>query len=86
MHPDMGFDFAVCDDAGRTRAIVEAKRSLGTDAAWAAQLRRNWLAHGLVPAADVFILVPDRLYMWHGSTPAGARRQERPAIPRDSRG
>jgi hypothetical protein len=73
MHPDMGFDFAVRDDAGRTRAIVEAKRSLGTNAAWAAQLRRNWMSHGLLPAADVFALVlPDRLYMWLGSPPPGA--------------
>jgi hypothetical protein len=73
MFPALPFDFTVYDDAGRPRATVEAKRSLGTDAAWAAQLRRNWLARGLIPAADVFVLVlPDRLYMWHGSPPAGA--------------
>lgn len=73
MHRDMPFDFTVYDDAGRPRAIVEAKRSLGTDAAWAAQIRRKWLEKGLIPAADVFVLVlPDRLYMWHDSTPPGA--------------
>jgi hypothetical protein len=69
----MRFDFTVYDDSGRTRAIVEAKRSLGTDAVWAAQLRRNWLAHGPLPPSDAFILVlPDRLYMWNGSAPDDA--------------
>jgi hypothetical protein len=69
----MHFDLTVYDDAGRPRVTVEIKRSLGTDAAWAAQIRRNWLEHGLVPAADLFVIVlPDRLYMWQGSPPAGA--------------
>lgn len=72
MHRGTPFDYIVYDDAGRPRAVVEAKSNLATNAMWAAQLRRNWLVHGMVPPADVFVLVlPDRLYMWHGSTPPG---------------
>ena len=66
----MQFDFTIYDDSGRPRAIVEAKRSLGTDSVWAAQLRRNWLEHGPLPPSDAFILiVPDRIYMWNGLAP-----------------
>jgi hypothetical protein len=53
----MRFDFTVYDDSGRPRAIVEAKRRIGTDGAWAAELRRNWLEHGPLPASDVFKLL-----------------------------
>jgi hypothetical protein len=73
MRIPMHFDLTVYDDAGRPRVTVEIKRSLGTNAAWAAQLRRNWLEHGLVPAADLFVIVlPDRLYLWRGSPPPSA--------------
>jgi hypothetical protein len=66
----MDFDFTVYDPTGRPRATVEAKRRIGTNRVWAAELRRNWLEHGPLPASDVFILVlPDRLYAWNASAP-----------------
>jgi hypothetical protein len=69
----MRFDFTVYDRSGRARAIVEAKRMLGTDTAWARQLRSNWLEHGPLPAADLFVVVvPDRIYIWNGDAPAAA--------------
>lgn len=67
------FDFAGYDHAGRLSVLVEAKRRAGTDATWAAQLRRNLLAHGAIPSADLFVvIVPDRLYVWRSSSPAEA--------------
>ncbi len=67
------FDFAGYDDAGRLAVLVEAKRRAGTDATWAAQLRRNLFAHGSIPEADLFaVIVPDRLYVWRASSPMDA--------------
>lgn len=69
----MRFDFVVYDASDRPRVIVEAKRRLGTDARWAAQLRRNWLVHGPLPEADLFVLVlPDHIYIWNTSAPSDA--------------
>lgn len=69
----MQFDFTIYDQSGRPRAVVEAKRRIGTNGTWAAELRRNWLEHGPLPASDVFILVlPDRVYMWNASAPEEA--------------
>lgn len=61
------FDFLVQDSAFRLSAIVEVKARRGTDADWAAQLRRNILAHGNVPDAEFFLIVTtDRVYLWKG--------------------
>jgi len=58
-------DLALYDRNGQLTAIAEVKNKLGTSREWAAQLRRNILAHGGHYSADFFLLVtPDRLYLW----------------------
>jgi len=44
---------------------VEVKSKLDATPQWAAQLRRNILAHGTFPDAPYFLMVfPDRFYLW----------------------
>lgn len=58
-------DLALYDRSGRLTAVAEIKNKLGTSCEWAAQTRRNILAHGGSYSADYFLLVtPDRLYLW----------------------
>lgn len=61
-------DLALYDRSGRLIAVAEIKNKLGTSREWAAQTRRNLLAHGQGYSADFFLLVtPDRLYVWKGA-------------------
>lgn len=58
-------DIVVHDSAGNLQLVVEVKNRIGASVEWAATLRRNLLAHNLVPAAPFFMLVlPDNLYLW----------------------
>ena len=58
-------DLALYDRGGRLTAVAEIKKRFGTSREWAAQTRRNILAHGASCTADYFLLVtPDRLYLW----------------------
>lgn len=58
-------DLALYDSNGQLTTIVEVKNKLGTSDEWAAQLRRNILAHGGYCHTAFFLLVtPDRLYLW----------------------
>ena len=58
-------DLALYDRSGRLAAVAEVKNRFGTSREWAAQTRRNILAHGAPSEADFFLLVtPDRLYLW----------------------
>ena len=58
-------DLALYDRGGRLTAVAEIKSRFGTSRKWAAQTRRNILAHGASCNADYFLLVtPDRLYLW----------------------
>jgi hypothetical protein len=60
-HPD----FVAFDPEGNALLVAEAKARTGTSASWAAKMRRNLLAHGLVPDARYFLLaLPDRFYLW----------------------
>ncbi len=44
---------------------VEVKTKLDATPGWAAQLRRNILAHGTFPNAPYFLMVfPNRFYLW----------------------
>ncbi len=62
------WDLALYDHSGRLTAVAEIKNKLGTSLEWAAQTRRNILAHGGPSNADYFLLVtPDRLYLWKGA-------------------
>jgi hypothetical protein len=63
----MRADIAVYDPSGQLRLIAEVKRKPGASAGWAAQMRRNIVAHGLLPKTDYFLLaLPDHFYLWRG--------------------
>ncbi len=62
------WDLATYSRDGQLILAVEVKNKLGTTPAWAAQLRRNILAHGVFPNAPYFLLaLPDRFYLWNNS-------------------
>lgn len=64
-------DLALYDQHGQLTALVEIKNKPGTSRAWAAQFRRNRLAHGGHYNADFFLLVtPDWLYLWKNTDAA----------------
>lgn len=68
-------DLALYDRHGQLAAMVEVKNKLGTSSDWAAQLRRNLLAHGGFGAVRYFLVVtPEWLYLWRdgGRAPGGA--------------
>jgi hypothetical protein len=61
-------DMALFSRDGQLTAVAEVKNRRGTSGEWAAELRRNILAHGGFPQADFFLMVtPDRLYLWKPS-------------------
>lgn len=58
-------DIAVYDAFNRLVLAVEDKSKLGTSSTWAAKMRRNLLAHDLLPSSPFFLLaLPDRFYLW----------------------
>jgi hypothetical protein len=60
-------DVAAYDKDGQLALVVEAKSRLHTTADWAAQMRRNLFAHGIVPKSNYFMLaMPNNLYLWRG--------------------
>ena len=65
-------DIIAYDTNGQLTLVIEIKSKLGTSAQWAAQMRRNILAHGLLPSTPFFLLgLPDHFYLWkdNGITP-----------------
>ncbi len=65
---DAGWDLAIYNQNNQLMLVVEIKNKLNTSAEWAAQLRRNILAHGTFPKAPYFLMVfPDRFYLWTGA-------------------
>jgi hypothetical protein len=62
-------DLMAYDVQGRPTLAVEVKNKRGTSRAWAAQLRRNMLAHGQLPETAFFLLaLPDRFYLWKNTS------------------
>ncbi len=59
-------DFFLYDRIGRLAAVIEVRNRRGTSSQWAAELRRNLLAHfETYRGAPFFLLAtPDRLYIW----------------------
>jgi len=56
------------DKDGQLALIAEVKNKRGTSSNWAAKMRRNMLAHGLMPNAPYFLLaLPDAFYLWDSS-------------------
>ena len=62
------WDLLVNNRYGQPILIVEVKRKINTSSEWAAKLRRNILAHGILPKVPYFLLVfPDKFYLWTDS-------------------
>jgi hypothetical protein len=55
----------------RAQLVVEVKNRPGASDEWARQMRRNLLAHALVPSTPYFLLVlPDHIYLWRSKDPS----------------
>ena len=58
-------DFIAYNADGSVVLLAEAKSRHGTSETWAAKLRRNMLAHGVLPPAAYFLIAtPERIYGW----------------------
>lgn len=58
-------DLVAYNPNGQITLIVETKSKTATSRAWATRMRRNMLAHGVVPNSRFLLLaLPDRLYLW----------------------
>ena len=58
-------DILAFDKNGQLALIAEVKNKRGTSDDWAAKMRRNMYAHGLLPNAPFFLLaLPDKFYLW----------------------
>ena len=56
---------------GQLALIAEVKNKRGTSSDWAAKMRRNMFAHGLMPNAPFFLLaLPDVFYLWNNKSSA----------------
>ena len=59
------WDIASYDRDNKLVLAVEVKSKRNASPEWAAQLRRNILAHGTFPNAPYFLIAyPDRFYLW----------------------
>lgn len=62
---DAGADFIVRSPDDRVVLVVEAKRRTNASREWAAQMRRNLSAYGVVRDAPYFLLaLPDKFFLW----------------------
>ena len=58
-------DIAVYSPDNRLQLVAEVKGKTGATPEWAAKMRRNLLAHSVIPPARFFLLaVPDHFYLW----------------------
>ncbi|NJL59361.1 MAG: hypothetical protein HC887_06665 [Desulfobacteraceae bacterium] len=58
-------DMIAYDKNGQLVMIVEVKNISGKSKEWAAKLRRNIYAHGVLPATPYFMIaMPDYFYLW----------------------
>jgi len=58
-------DFIAYNRDGTVLLLAEAKSRRGTSDEWAAKLRRNMLAHGVLPKSQYFLIAtPERMYGW----------------------
>ncbi|HVN28196.1 MAG TPA: hypothetical protein VMT64_06900 [Candidatus Binataceae bacterium] len=58
-------DIAVLNKQGEPVLLVEVKNNPGTSKEWASKLRRNIMAHGLLPHVPYFMVAtPDHFYLW----------------------
>jgi len=65
-------DFVVASPDDEVKLVVEAKSRSGASSTWAAQFRRNLVAHGTLRSSAYFILaLPDHFYVWKDARLAG---------------
>lgn len=65
LSPSRGVDLIAYDHLGRLVLLAEVKGRLGRSQHWATDLRRNMLAHGVLPQAPFFLIAtPERMYFW----------------------
>jgi hypothetical protein len=58
-------DIAVYSPDNRLQLIAEVKGKTGATPEWAAQMRRNLLAHSSIPRTRFFLLAtPEHFYIW----------------------
>jgi hypothetical protein len=58
-------DIAVYSPDNRLQLIAEVKGKTGATPEWAAQMRRNLLAHSAIPPSRFFLLAtPEHFYLW----------------------
>ena len=58
-------DILAFDRYGQLALIAEVKNKRGASSEWAARMRQNMFAHGLLPNAPFFLLaLPDNFYLW----------------------
>lgn len=62
-------DIVVYDKTGQLVLVVEVKTRRGVSDAWAAEMRRNLLAHGATQAPYFVLALPDRFYLWVDKQP-----------------
>lgn len=61
-------DILAFDRNGQLTLIAEVKSKRGTSSDWAAKMRRNMFAHGLMPTAPYFLLaLQDAFYLWENN-------------------
>lgn len=58
-------DLVAYNPAGQLTLLVDVKSKTDTSRAWATRMRRNMLAHDVIPNSQFLLLaLPDRLYLW----------------------
>ncbi len=62
-------DLVVYSPQEQLQLIVEVKKRKGATDEWATKMRRNLVAHALIPSSLYFLLVlPEYLYLWRPTT------------------
>ena len=62
------WDISIYNRDNQLVLVGEVKTILNASQDWGAKLRRNLLAHGILPSTPYFLLAfPDKLYLWTNS-------------------
>ena len=67
--PNSYWDLLINNRNGQPTLIVEVKSKTNTSSEWVAKLRRNMLAHGILPLTPYFLIAfPDKFYLWKNNS------------------
>ena len=73
------WDLLVNNCDGQPTLIVEVKSKTNTSSEWAAKLRHNILAHGILPSVPYFLIAfPDKFYLWINNTEIDLMEKKEP--------